>query len=202
MGDVKNPIVGYADSYRLMQRDGAKKIDIWSIITDLERNMIPAVEAELAALREELAIIKDECIDHVNLHKAWTKERDDMQQRLTAAEQRNSAVHILSPEAYSTVIGMVEHCLNVRACMGMDEGFKDFDTEEEHDFVKEIRAFVSAALKRTESGASDKCASDGGTCGLGGHCGECPHVESGASDRAIRDLANDIIDGALSGASE
>lgn len=41
-------------------------------------------------LREELAIIKDECIDHVNLHKAWTKQRDGMQQRLTAAEQRNA----------------------------------------------------------------------------------------------------------------
>jgi hypothetical protein len=51
----------------------------------------------------------------------------------------------LSAESYSVVIGMVEHCLNVRACMGMDEGFKDFDTEEEHDFVKEIRAFVAKA---------------------------------------------------------
>ena len=51
----------------------------------------------------------------------------------------------LSAESYSVVIGMIEHCLNVRACMGMDEGFKDFDTEEEHDFVKEIRALVAKA---------------------------------------------------------
>lgn len=50
----------------------------------------------------------------------------------------------LTPEAHSVMLGMVEHCLNVRACMGMDEGFKDFDTEEEHDFVKELRALLDA----------------------------------------------------------
>ena len=48
----------------------------------------------------------------------------------------------LSSEAYSVMLGMLEHCLNIRACMGMDEGFKDFDTEEEHDFVKELRALL------------------------------------------------------------
>lgn len=50
----------------------------------------------------------------------------------------------LTPEAYSVMLGMVEHCLNIRACMGMDEGFKDFDTEEEHAFVKELRALLDA----------------------------------------------------------
>lgn len=50
------------------------------------QSKLDAALAREAALQEELAIIKDECIDHVNLHKAWTKQRDDMQQRLTAAE--------------------------------------------------------------------------------------------------------------------
>jgi hypothetical protein len=31
-------------------------------------------------------------------------------------------------------------------------------------------------------GVSDKCVSDGGTCGLGGQCAECPNKESGASE--------------------
>lgn len=52
----------------------------------------------------------------------------------------------LSEEARSVVIGMIEHCLNIRACMGMDEGYNDYENEEsEHDFVKEIRAFVAKA---------------------------------------------------------
>lgn len=48
----------------------------------------------------------------------------------------------LTQEAHSTLLGMVEHCLKTRACMGMDEGFKDLETEEEHDFVKELRALL------------------------------------------------------------
>lgn len=52
----------------------------------------------------------------------------------------------LSPEASSVVIGMIEHCLNHRVCMGMDEGFKSFDPDIEHDFVKELRTFVDAPV--------------------------------------------------------
>jgi uncharacterized small protein (DUF1192 family) len=71
----------------------------------------------------------------------------------------------LSAEAYSVLIGMVEHCINVRACMGMDEGFKDFDTEEEHDFVKELHAFVAdppelAELQATIARLTAACAKE------------------------------------------
>lgn len=41
---------------------------------------------------------------------------------------------------------------------------------------------IEATIKPTESGASGKCVSDGGACGLGGQCGEYPHKESGASE--------------------
>lgn len=59
----------------------------------------------------------------------------------------------LSEEAESTIIGMVEYCLNARVCLGMDEGFKSFDPEEEHGFVKELREFVAgrAALAQPSS---------------------------------------------------
>lgn len=50
----------------------------------------------------------------------------------------------LSKEAASTVRGMVEYCLNQRVCLGMDEGFKSFEPEVEHDFVKELHAFAQA----------------------------------------------------------
>lgn len=72
-------------------------------------------------------------------------ERDALQLRLNAADQRIDELepgHSLSPEAASTLRGMVEYCLNHRVCMGMGEGFKSFDPEEEHDFVKELRAFA------------------------------------------------------------
>ena len=38
---VANPVLAYADSYRAMQRQGAETVSIWSVITDLERNIAP-----------------------------------------------------------------------------------------------------------------------------------------------------------------
>ena len=59
----------------------------------------------------------------------------------------------LTPEAHEVLLGMVEHCLNIRACMGMDEGYKDFANEEdEHDFVKELRALLDAPMCKMPSG--------------------------------------------------
>jgi hypothetical protein len=51
-----NPVLGYADSYRQMARTGTKSIDVWSIITDLERNIAPlfAAPPELAELQAQL----------------------------------------------------------------------------------------------------------------------------------------------------
>ena len=122
-----------------------------------------AAQSELAALREELAKATRarEVLLKLHVHlrarrSYWIGEETKAQQRLADAERRNAAIHLLSTEALEVVVGMVEHCLNIRACMGMDEGYKDFENEEdEHDFVKEIRAFVAAALKPTESGASE-----------------------------------------------
>lgn len=38
---ARNPVLAYADSYRDMARQGVKSIPIWSVITDLERNIAP-----------------------------------------------------------------------------------------------------------------------------------------------------------------
>ena len=38
---LANPVLGYADSYRAMARQGVKTVSIWSVITDLERNIAP-----------------------------------------------------------------------------------------------------------------------------------------------------------------
>lgn len=38
---VRNPVLSYADSYRDMAKQGAESVPIWSVITDLERNIAP-----------------------------------------------------------------------------------------------------------------------------------------------------------------
>lgn len=50
-----NVVMRYADSYRSMARTGTATIDVWSIITDLERNMAP----EVAELLKEIADLKE-----------------------------------------------------------------------------------------------------------------------------------------------
>lgn len=40
-GPERNPVLSYADSYRDMAKQGVESVPIWSVITDLERNIAP-----------------------------------------------------------------------------------------------------------------------------------------------------------------
>ncbi|WP_227654424.1 hypothetical protein [Klebsiella pneumoniae] len=68
----RNPVLAYADSYRDMAKQGVESVPIWSVITDLERNIAPlyrhaqpapVVSAELlhtaASAIEDLLTTKD-----------------------------------------------------------------------------------------------------------------------------------------------
>ena len=41
----RNPVLAYADSYRDMAKRGVESIPVWSVITDLERNIAPLYTA-------------------------------------------------------------------------------------------------------------------------------------------------------------
>ncbi|HHM0555282.1 TPA: hypothetical protein ACRDQR_000602 [Pseudomonas aeruginosa] len=124
----------------------------WHADLYLDRE-IPLAKVEGATPAEAvLALMSAERID---------PEQESVEQ---AGGDERAAVRRLSEEAESTVIGMVEYCLNARVCLGMDEGFKSFDPEEEHDFVKELREFVEgrAALAQPSPDApyADDIAAD------------------------------------------
>jgi|SRR6478736_4386515 len=44
-GSGRNPVLAYADSYRDMAKQGIESIPVWSVITDLERNIAPLYTA-------------------------------------------------------------------------------------------------------------------------------------------------------------
>lgn len=135
--------------------------------------LLQSAQSEQAALREELAEVSGTLEFNT---KCWGRERAvmiDKNQTLIAdllacgrhrkaAEQRNA-----------TLAGLLERWYeaNCNDLVHVEDGAYRIvlDTNE-------------ALTKPTESGASDKCVSDGGTCGLGGQCAECPHKESGASE--------------------
>jgi len=50
----------------------------------------------------------------------------------------------LSDEAQATAKMMIEHCINHGLCMGMDEGFDNFDQSVKHQFRIELESFVAA----------------------------------------------------------
>jgi hypothetical protein len=172
MSEVHNPILGYADSYRLMVRMAEKEgkplvVSMWSVITDLERNMAPLMESaqsELAALREELAtakrnehnsevaykaaiekqeelreeLAKSGRADHLRQRIAFlTTEIHKQAERLTAAEQRN-AESSASLQLATRLLASGLSALNPRAGL-----------------AKNVRAFLDSQRNPTESGASE-----------------------------------------------
>ena len=53
----RNPVLAYADSYRDMAKQGVESVPIWSVITDIERNIAPLYRHAQPAL-----VIPDEMI--------------------------------------------------------------------------------------------------------------------------------------------
>lgn len=115
MSKESNPIIRYADSYRDAARKGQKLVDLWSLVTDLERDIAPlfnAAQSELVALREELDNTNKLCDSLERSMKNHRYELGLTQSRLTAAEQRNATLTTLLREGleeYKTAItGLTE----------------------------------------------------------------------------------------------
>lgn len=58
----RNPVLAYADSYRDMAKQGVDSVPIWSVITDLERNIAPLYRhAQPAPVVPDEMTIRDAC---------------------------------------------------------------------------------------------------------------------------------------------
>lgn len=81
MSEVKNPVLDYADRYRTEAYRGQKLADIWSVITDLERDIAPPWDAQrLRADTAEADLV------------IWKTKACEAAERHVAAEQRNAAL--------------------------------------------------------------------------------------------------------------
>ena len=87
----RNPVLAYADSYRDMAKQGVESVPIWSVITDLERNIAPLYRhaQPVTVVPDKMtAIVKDEA-EYV---EGWNACRAAM---LAAAPQE--AINALIP---------------------------------------------------------------------------------------------------------
>nr|DAE56160.1 MAG TPA: hypothetical protein [Caudoviricetes sp.] len=67
----RNPVLAYADSYRDMAKQGVESVPIWSVITDIERNIAP-----LYRHAQPVPVVPDElntrtANDVINEHLSW-----------------------------------------------------------------------------------------------------------------------------------
>ena len=103
-------------------------VDFRKMAVDL-RGQLTAAQSELAALREELAKAKDDVGIAQRSHGKCQAKREDLQQSLTAAEQRNAEWQLL-----------LEECID----SGQVDGILEEDIQN-----------ALALIKPTESGASE-----------------------------------------------
>lgn len=95
----RNPVLAYADSYRDMAKQGVESVPIWSVITDLERNIAPLYRhaQPVTVVPDKMtAIVKDEA-EYV---EGWNACRDAM---LAAAPHDTPALN--SVQSVVTVPG-------------------------------------------------------------------------------------------------
>ena len=64
----RNPVLAYADSYRNMANHGVESIPVWSVITDLERNIAPLFTASPAPVSVPDAMEMDDDFDSAFEH--------------------------------------------------------------------------------------------------------------------------------------
>lgn len=74
----RNPVLAYADSYRDMAKQGVESVPIWSVITDLERNIAPLYRHAQPALVVPDEVTAEDCpalvkYDVTEVDEAWAR---------------------------------------------------------------------------------------------------------------------------------
>ena len=80
----RNPVLAYADSYRDMAKQGIESIPVWSVITDLERNIAPLYAVPPARLEIDAAEKRIvELNHHISMLTAKIEPTDRLVDELT-----------------------------------------------------------------------------------------------------------------------
>lgn len=110
MSEVKNPVFEYADQYRAEASRGQKLADIWSVVTDLERNIAPLWDAQ--RLRADTA--EAERMAAIGEVEKYARDSIKISNALAAAEQRIAELKVMLRQAW------VDECVSAEDCRKID----------------------------------------------------------------------------------
>ncbi|SAG70243.1 Protein of uncharacterised function (DUF551) [Enterobacter hormaechei] len=158
----RNPVLAYADSYRDMANQGVESIPVWSVITDLERNIAPLFTAPPPPLSVPAAMEMDDNFDSAFEHgKAvgWNSYRAAM---LQGADRPQNEPQNIPENIPATQFKPVADLYGLTSPTGGETSFT-FDAVEARDFIDggwscqeyvELGRFQEAMLQGAENAES------------------------------------------------
>ncbi|EPM4164401.1 hypothetical protein ACTLJS_001175 [Enterobacter chengduensis] len=130
----RNPVLAYADRYRDMANQGVESIPVWSVITDLERNIAPLFTATPAPISVPAAMEMDDDFDSAFEHgKAvgWNAYRAAM---LQGADRPQNEPQNIPENIPATQFKPVADLYGLTSPTGGETSFT-FDAVEARDFI-------------------------------------------------------------------
>lgn len=122
----RNPVLAYADSYRDMAKQGVESVPIWSVITDLERNIAPLYRhaQPVTVVPDKMtAIVKDEA-EYV---EGWNACRAAMLQGVNGTLTNEGTIPVTQFKPVADLYGLTSPT-------GGETSFT-FDAVEARDFI-------------------------------------------------------------------
>ena len=138
----RNPVLAYADSYRDMAKQGVESIPVWSVITDLERNIAPLYTAPPApvsvpdfdTLRVRFEASERESDHGFNLHKYGIGYADEATQARWEAWIACRAAMLQGAEPVATAYKLPEGWVAVPVEPTEDMIVNGFESEPDESF--------------------------------------------------------------------
>lgn len=134
----RNPVLAYADSYRDMAKQGVESIPVWSVITDLERNISPLFTAPPSPVsvpddNDELATLAEKYGAEV----AWANNPDEFHHLITFTPPQFRAAMLQGAEPVTTAYKLPEGWVAVPVEPTDDMIVNGFESEPDESFSDE-----------------------------------------------------------------
>lgn len=99
----RNPVLAYADSYRDMAERGIESIPVWSVITDLERNIAPLYTSPQAQVSVPFAIYEEGFEKALSVLNETLDDCGDSERGLLLALDK-AGIEVLSDDCCASIL--------------------------------------------------------------------------------------------------